>query len=97
MATVNLLGGLALEETAKDTGYTLAFLRRMCRLLESSGNVDSANRQRVTVDFVTPGLTLTAVTTVTNLVAIAGVDHRQFQDGARTAYNTGPRANLIFS
>lgn len=73
-----------------------ALLRRVVKLLESSGNVDVGNRQRITLDLITSGLTLSAVTTVTNVTSIGGLDHRQFIDQARTAYNTGIRSQLVF-
>jgi len=85
-----------------DSEVGLILLRRMVHLLESSGNVDIANRQRIALDSITAGTTLPAVTTVTtvstvtNLATLAGYDQRQFHDVARIAYNTGPRAQLNF-
>jgi hypothetical protein len=99
MAATNLLGGLANDDT-------VILLRRLVKIAESLGNVDQGGRQRVVLDALTAGLTLTAVgtvsavttvSTVTNLATIAGLDQRQFYDGARTTYNTGVRSNLIFS
>lgn len=84
----------------------LILLRRMVKLMESQAAVDTAQRQRMTVDAITAGLTLAAVTavttvttvsSVTNQVALAGYDQRLFSDFARTAYNTGIRAGLTFS
>lgn len=61
-----------------------------------------------TVTTVTGVTTVSAVTAITNalpagtnniggITQIAGADHRQFIDMARTAYNTGIRSGLIFS
>ena len=82
-----------------DNDDTVLLLRRIVKLLEASANVDVANRQRIIVDALAGGMTLGAVTTVSsvsNLAAIAGLDQRQFHDMARTAYNTGVRAQLNF-
>ena len=79
---------------------SIPFLRRIVKLLEASGNADVANRQRVTVEAITGTNTLTTVTTVTNvgnIGTLAGQNHQMFADPARIAYNTGPRAGLIFS
>lgn len=94
-----------IEEVTEANDATV-LLRRIVKLLESSGNVDAGTRQRVTVDSITAGQpigTVTAVTTVTtvssvtNIAALAGWDQRMFADPARTAYNTGIRSALIFS
>ncbi len=96
MAAINLLGGLANDDT-------VILLRRLVKIAESLGNVDAGGRQRMTLDAITAGLvlagvtTVTTVSTVTNLATVAGLDQRQFYDVARTAYNTGVRSNLIFS
>lgn len=87
MATVNLFG-----ELANDDSVTL--LRRIVQLLEPMGNRDVGNRQRVTIDALTAGMTLSVVGTVSNIGTISSLDHRQFHDMARTAYNTGPRARI---
>lgn len=62
----------------------------------------------LTLGTVTTVTTVSAVTGITNalpagtnniggITQIAGADHRQFIDMARTAYNTGIRSGLIFS
>lgn len=101
MTAINLLGDLANDDTVK-------LLRRAVKLLEASGNVDVANRQRIVLDAITAGLTLAAVTTVTgvttvstvssvtNVAAVAGLDQRQFHETNRIAYNTGMRSALKF-
>lgn len=82
-------------------------LRRIIRQVDSLGVVDSAQRQKITIDSITGSLTLSTVTTVgtvstvtsaTNLVALGGVDGRYLHiDTARNAYANGVRNNLIWS
>ncbi len=93
MALQNLLGDLALDETSQEIAEIAVLLRRAVKLLEASGNVDIANRQRVVLDALT-GLTLSSVASVNTF---DGYDRRQWQDGSRIAYNTGIRQNLSFS
>jgi hypothetical protein len=99
MAMQNLLGDLALDDS-------VVLLRKIVKLLEASGNVDSANRQRIYIDGILNGLvlstvgvvsTVTTVTSVTDLAGIAGWDRRMFVDPARTAFNTGIRSKLAFT
>lgn len=94
MALQNLLGDLALDETSQEIAEIAVLLRRAVKLLEASGNVDIANRQRVVLDALTGGLTLSSVAAVNTF---DGYDRRQWQDGSRIAYNTGIRQNLSFS
>ena len=89
MTAVNMFGDLANDDT-------VLLLRRIVKLLEASANVDVANRQRIVIDALAGGMTLGAVGTVSNITAMAGLDQRQFHDMARTAYNTGVRAQLNF-
>lgn len=86
------------------TEDSLILLRRILRQIDSLGVVDSAQRQKITLDSITGSLTLAAVTTVstvtsaTNLVALGGVDGRYLHiDTARNASANGIRNNLIFS
>lgn len=89
------------------TAEQILLLRRIVKLLESQATVDVGNRQRITLDAITAGVSLPAVTAITNAlpagtntigsVNIGGADHRQFIDQARTAYNTGIRGKLTFS
>lgn len=107
--TLSALGTTLTELNAKVTAVntqslalddTVILLRRIVKLLEASSNADIANRQRIVLDAITAGLTLSAITTVStvsNLATQAGLDQRQFHDGARVAYNTGVRAGLVFS
>lgn len=92
------------------TDDSIMLLRRILRQVDSLGVVDSAQRQKVTIDSISGSLTLgtitsvgtvTTVTTVasaTNLVALGGVDGRYlYIDTARNASANGIRSNLIFS
>jgi hypothetical protein len=77
---------------------TLVLLRRMVKLMEPLAVQDVAQRQRVTLDAITTGLALGAVTTVGNIGGLGGVDPRfQFIDQARNAYANGIRANITNS
>lgn len=49
------------------------------------------------VSTVSTVTTVTTVTSVTNLAATAGWNQQMFADPARTAYNTGIRAQLTFT
>lgn len=85
---------------------SLILLRRIVQLLSPLATQDGNQRQRVTIDAITSGLTLSTITTVstvstvstvTNIGAFGGVDPRyQFIDAARNAYANGIRQNLIF-
>jgi hypothetical protein len=76
----------------------IALLRRMVKLMEPLAVQDVAQRQRVTLDAITTGLALGAVTTVGNIGGLGGVDPRfQFIDQARNAYANGIRANITNS
>lgn len=87
-------------------------LRRIVKLLEQQAAVDAQQRQRITLDAITAGVTLptvtavtgvgtvasvTGVTTVGNINTLAGLDQRLYTDWARAAYNTGIRRNLTFT
>ncbi len=90
------------------TEDSMMLLRRILRQMDSLAVVDSAQRQKVTVEgaTITSG-TITTVTTVTtvstltsatNLVALGGVDGRYlYIDTARNASANGIRGNLLFS
>lgn len=96
-ATQETLALLATEEST-------ALLRRIVRQIDSLAVVDSAQRQKVTIDSITGSLTLATVTTVTtvstvtsvtNLAGFGGVDPRfMLIDTARNAYANGIRAVL---
>lgn len=60
---------------------------------------DPQQRQRVTLDAIAAGLTLTVVTTVstvTNVAAIAGEGVRQFEVPANNNFANAILSNLIF-
>jgi hypothetical protein len=68
---------------------TVILLRRIAKLLEPMGTQDASQRQRVTIGSAETGFTISLY---------GGVDPRfQLIDWAKTNYNTGIRANLIFS
>ena len=81
------------------TEESIILLRRMVKLLESQSATDIANRQRITIDAITGGVTfaLPAGTNTIGSVNLGGADQRQFIDISRTNYNTGIRSKLTFS
>lgn len=96
---------------ANQTDDLLRMLSRIVKLLESNSIVDQQQRQRLTLDSITAGVTLptvtgvttvttlttcSTVTSVTNIAANAGMDREQYINIARTAYNTGIRTQLQF-
>jgi hypothetical protein len=98
--------GPVVRTAAGSVDNQITLLRRIVKLLESTAATDVAQRQRITLDAITAGVTLPAVTTVTtvttvgsvtNLAAVNGWNQQMFADPARTAYNTGIRAQLTFS
>jgi len=54
------------------TDESVVYLRRMVKLMEAMATVDSANRQKLTLDAITGGLTLSTVTTVGTVSTITG-------------------------
>ena len=90
------------NSTLNSNEQSIVLLRRMVKLLESSGTVDYVNRQRVVIDSL-PGAAVTTTIPVSGTVAVSsviadgGIDPRyQIMDTARTAYNI-LRSNLTFS
>ena len=82
-----------------DTRQVFLYLMQIIEFLSAQSAVDPFNRQRITLDSITGGLTLAAVTTVssvTNIAAIAGQGNRMFEDFARISYSNGIRNNLKF-
>lgn len=90
------------------TEESLILLRRMLKQIDSLAVIDSAQRQRVTIDSISNNLTLgtvstvatvttvNTVTTVSNVVSMGGVDARfLYMDTARNAYANSIRSNLI--
>jgi hypothetical protein len=93
------------------TDDAVVYLRRMVKLMESQATVDAGNRQRITIDSLGTGTavtttipvsgtvtvgTISTVTSLTNMVTLAGQNQQMFQDVARNAYANGIRQNLIF-
>jgi hypothetical protein len=92
------------------TDNLTAMLSRIVKLLESNAVVDQQQRQRLTVDSITSGLTLSNVTTVGTVSAItggtittvsavntlAGMDREQYINIARNTYANGIRSKLSF-
>lgn len=99
--------GAPLNTRALQTDDLLVMLSRIVKLLESNAVVDSAQRQRVTIDagtlpLVTTVSTVSAVTQVstvlsmTNAVAIAGMDREQYINIAKQTYTQSIRNRLEY-
>lgn len=92
------------DNTGQSIFSAIGWLKRIAKLLEPLSIQDSNNRQRVVVDSAaavsitafSPTISnVTTVGTVSNLGLIANVDPRYgMTDQARTAYNSGIRANI---
>lgn len=89
--------------TAAQTDNLLTMLSRIVKLLESNAVVDVAQRQRVSVDAfpatvptVTTVTTVTGVTTLSNAIAIAGMDREQYINIAKQTYAQSIRSRLEF-
>lgn len=85
---------------------SVVYLRRIVKLMESQGTVDTGNRQRITIDAlggaavtttVPVSGTVTATVASTVITTLAGQNQQMYQDVARNAYANGIRQNLIFS
>lgn len=55
------------------TDDSILLLRRILKALEPSTAQDTAQRQRITLDAITAGLTLSTITTVTTVSAVTGI------------------------
>lgn len=76
------------------TDDSVVLLRRLIQLLTPIATQDSQQRQRVTVDTISSGLTLS---NVTSLNTLANVDARYIQmDTARNVFANGIRQNLTY-
>ena len=83
-----------LQLLSQDITSSVALLKRIAKLLEPVSVQDSAQRQKVTVDFITAGVSLS---TVSNAQSFGGVDYRwQIIDQARNTYSNSIRSNLSF-
>lgn len=100
-ATQTTLATLNTTAATLATEESVILLRRIAKLSDSLGVVDSNQRQRVSVDTVTTVTTVTTtgtVTSATNLVALGGVDGRYlYIDTAHNVYANAIRPNLTFS
>ena len=52
---------------------SILYLRRLVKLMESQATVDTANRQKITIDSITGSLTLSTITTVSTVTAVTGI------------------------
>jgi hypothetical protein len=84
----------------------LVMMGRIVKLLESNAVVDQQQRQRVTLDAITSGITLATVTnvgavgTVTTVAAqttLAGMDRELYINAAKQTYATAIRPLLTFA
>lgn len=99
MALQNAFANISQDDSVNSTN---ALLRRVIKLLEPSGMVDGQTRQRITIDSITAGLTLSTITTVTTVTTVSTVtniaqissDPKPLLDLSRINYNTGIRAKL---
>jgi hypothetical protein len=76
------------------TENSLVLLRRITKLLETLAVVDVGQRQKIVLDAVTTGLTLS---TVANNTAIAGMDREMYINIARNTHANAIRHKLTFS
>lgn len=87
---------------AQRTDDLLVLLQRLVKVCETLQVVDSAQRQRVTIDSITANLTLGTVSTVTNIATVnaqtsmAGMDREMYINIAKQTYANSIRANLTF-
>ena len=84
----------------------ISLLERLVKISESNQVVDSAQRQRITLDAITAGVSLptvaavTTVTTVTTVAAVAniaqnaGMDREQYINIAKQTYTNSIRNRL---
>ena len=72
----------------------ISLLERLVKISESNQVVDSAQRQRITLDAITAGITLPAVTTVSNITQNAGMDREQYINIAKQTYANSIRNRL---
>jgi hypothetical protein len=88
---------------ANQSDDLLKWLSRMVKMLESNAIVDQQQRQRITLDAISGGLTLSTVTnvnaigTLPNLPTISGMDREQYINIARNTYANSIRSQLAFS
>jgi hypothetical protein len=90
------------------TDDLLVMLQRLVKVCETLQIVDSAQRQRVTIDAITGNLTLAGVSTVSTVstvnvvntvsaqTAMAGMDREMYINIAKQTYALAIRSNLTF-
>ncbi len=90
---------------AERTDNLIAMIQRLVKICETLQIVDSAQRQRITLDAIAANLTLTTITTVTtvstvtsvtNVAANAGMDREQYINIAKNTYSNSIRPHLKF-
>lgn len=84
-----------------DTQELIKLMSRMVKQMDSLAVVDSAQRQRVTIDAgtlptVTSVGTVSTVSTVSNITSVAGMNQEQYLNIARNTYANGIRSKLSF-
>lgn len=80
------------------TDDSIILLRRILRALEPSTAQDSSQRQRITIDAITTGLTLSTITTVgtvTTVSAVTGITNA-LPAGTNSIGNFGGYTNVDF-
>jgi hypothetical protein len=77
------------------TDDSILLLRRILRALEASSNVDSLQRQRITIDSITSGLTLSTITTVGTVSAVTAITNA-LPVGTNSIGNLGGYTNNDF-
>jgi len=93
----------ALIPKDKEISEEIILLRRMVQMMSQQNAVDQGNRQKVTIDAMTPALTLTTITAITNAITVGGVGTmagegvRQFEVPARNCYSNSIRDKLTFA
>lgn len=87
----------------------LASMSRVVKLLESNAVVDQQQRQRITLDSISAGVTLGTVTTVTTVAAVtsvtnvaaqtgmAGMDREMYINIAKQTFAQSIRSRLTFA
>ena len=94
-----------LPMVANQSDDLLRMLSRLVKILECNAVVDQQQRQRVTIDSITSGVTLsnlnviTTVATVNNVAAqtsMAGMDREMYINIARNTYSNSIRSQLTF-
>jgi hypothetical protein len=77
------------------TDDSIILLRRILRALEPSTAQDAAQRQRITIDAITTGLTLSTITTVGTVSAVTGITNA-LPAGTNSIGNFGGYTNVDF-